>query len=79
MLYLKTSYWRRYSKKTGFTITSNEDVRSVWDYENEEIALRGLISAGPAARAIDHSGLEKVRKTISMAIHPYIQPDGHVV
>jgi ubiquinone/menaquinone biosynthesis C-methylase UbiE len=66
-------------EKIGFRITSKEDIQSVWDYENTEIALKGLMSAGPVARAIDNSGLEKVLDTISIALRPYTQPDGRVV
>ncbi|WP_183562256.1 class I SAM-dependent methyltransferase [Mucilaginibacter sp. SP1R1] len=63
----------------GLKIINSADVDSIWDYENREIALKGLLSAGPAAKAIDHSGFEKVQETILAAIQPYIKPNGHVV
>ena len=60
-------------------IIKNSDVISVWDYPDTETALEGLMSAGPVARAIESSGFEKVYNTISNAIQPYIQTNGHVV
>ncbi len=66
-------------QEVGFTIIHNTDIPSVWDYPTKEIALKGLISAGPVARAIDNSGFEKVYETISDATKPYIQSNGHVV
>jgi len=38
-----------------------------------------LLSAGPAAKAIENAGCEKVYKTISEAAQPYINSNGHVV
>jgi len=55
------------------------DVSSVWDYPTMDIALRGLLSAGPAVKAIEHSGFGKVSEVISAAVAPYVQADGHVV
>ncbi len=66
-------------EETGFKILSNTDVPSVWKYADVDTALKGLLSSGPAARAIEHSGFEKVYETILQAVHPYIQPNGQVV
>jgi ubiquinone/menaquinone biosynthesis C-methylase UbiE len=66
-------------EEIGFTIKNSSDIQSIWDYPNTEIALRGLMSAGPVARAIDQNGFDKVRETILDAIQPYIQSNGHVV
>lgn len=55
------------------------DVPSVWDYADKETALRGLLSAGPAAKAIENSGFEKTYEATSLALQPYLQPDGRVV
>jgi SAM-dependent methyltransferase len=63
----------------GFKFISREDIDSVWDYPDKETALKGLLAAGPAARAIGHSGYEKVYDTIAEAIVPYTHPNGHVV
>ena len=63
----------------GFKNLGSMDVPSVWDYPSKDIALRGLLSAGPAIKAIEHSGIDKVTKTISVAMAPYIQNNGHVI
>lgn len=62
-----------------FSIISSNDIKSVWDYPDTDTALKGLMSAGPVARAIDTSGFDKTYETILQAIQPYIKPDGHVV
>jgi hypothetical protein len=38
--------------------------------------LRGLMSAGPAVRAVSHSGEEQVRVAILNACVPYRRDDG---
>jgi SAM-dependent methyltransferase len=66
-------------KETGFKIVDNTDIDSIWDYADTGIALRGLMSVGPAAKAIGNSGFEKVYDTVLNVIKPYIQSNGHVV
>jgi len=66
-------------EEIGFKIISNTDISSIWDYPDTGIALKGLLSAGPAAKAIENSGFEKVYETILKSVEPYIQSDGHVV
>lgn len=66
-------------EEVGLKIIDNVDLISVWDYPNHETALKGLMASGPVARAIDHSGSEKVTEVISESIKPYIQSNGHVV
>lgn len=63
----------------GLRIVSNNDVKSIWDYPNTDIALKGLLSAGPAAKAIENSGFEKAHETLTEAIQPQIQNDGRVM
>ena len=47
-------------EEVGFKIIANDDVNAIWDYPNTEIALKGLLSAGPVAKAIDNSSFGKV-------------------
>jgi len=63
----------------GFNIISNEDIPTVWDYPDTSTALKGLLATGPASRAIEHSGLQKVQDTVLQAMQPYIQNNEHVV
>jgi hypothetical protein len=66
-------------EEVGFTAIRSVDVDSIWDYPDKEIALKGLLSVGPAARAIAHAGFEKVFATVSDAVEPYVQSNGHVI
>jgi len=43
-------------EENGFTIINKKDISSAWDYPDTPTALKGLLSSGPAARAINHSG-----------------------
>ena len=66
-------------EEIDFKIISNTDISSIWDYPDTDTALKGLLSAGPAAKAIENSGFEKVYETILKSVEPYIQSDGQVV
>jgi ubiquinone/menaquinone biosynthesis C-methylase UbiE len=66
-------------KNCGLKIIDNTDIISIWDYPNADIALKGLLSAGTATKAIRNSGFEKVYKESSRALEPYIQKNGHVI
>ncbi|HVY73554.1 MAG TPA: class I SAM-dependent methyltransferase [Puia sp.] len=65
--------------EAGFSHIQSTDVSSIWDYPDTDIAVKGLGSAGPVARAIENSGLTKAWETIHAAVQPYVQPNGHVV
>jgi SAM-dependent methyltransferase len=60
-------------------ITSNNDVTSIWEYPNVDVAMKGLLSAGPAAKAIENSGFKKSYKTLLDSMQPHIKKDGSVV
>ncbi|HEV8562400.1 MAG TPA: class I SAM-dependent methyltransferase [Actinophytocola sp.] len=47
-----------------------------WEYADLETALCGLLSTGPAMRAINHSGQIQVIETIAESISPYRRGDG---
>jgi SAM-dependent methyltransferase len=63
----------------GFTIRQNTDIPTVWDYPDTTVALRGLLAAGPAVKAIDLNGYDKVSATVTATLPPYTRPDGHIV
>lgn len=52
------------------------DVDCPWVYADLDMALRGMLSAGPVERAIRASGIEKVRAAVAEAIAPYRAADG---
>jgi len=63
----------------GFDKITATAVAATWDYANTAIALKGLLSLGAVSKAIETSGLDKVREVILQAIKPYTQADGRVV
>jgi SAM-dependent methyltransferase len=65
--------------EAGFKVTHEIDLASKWDYPDKETAMNGFLSAGPAARAISHSGYDKVYSTVEASMAPYVQPDGRVI
>jgi ubiquinone/menaquinone biosynthesis C-methylase UbiE len=66
-------------EEAGFKIINNVDLISIWDYPNIDAALKGLLSAGPAAKAIEINGFDKVLNTVSEAVKPYVKSNSHVV
>lgn len=66
-------------EEVGFMIINNADISTIWDYPDKDIALRGLMSAGPVARAIESNSIEKVSDVIAEAVQPYTNDAGHVI
>lgn len=62
--------------RDGLTLSPWRTVPCPWHYADLHTALRGLLSTGPAAQAIDHSGMTQVTETIAQSIDPYRRPDG---
>lgn len=63
----------------GLKVINSTDVDSIWDYDDEESALKGLLSAGPSARVIEHAGIEKATAALTSSMHPFKQAGGHIV
>ncbi len=63
----------------GLDVLDSADVDSIWDYPNMDTALKGLLSAGPIAKAIEFSGYDKVLQTTIEVTKPFTQSNGHVV
>jgi SAM-dependent methyltransferase len=55
----------------GFTPVAVLDVACPWTYPNLETALRGMLSAGPAERAIRNSSMERAREVVAASIAVY--------
>ena len=62
--------------EAGLTPIAVVDVECPWIYPNLDIALRAMLSAGPAERAIRNSGMERARDAVANAIAPYRKPSG---
>jgi SAM-dependent methyltransferase len=64
------------ASEAGLTPIEVVDVECPWAYPSLDIALRGMLSAGPAERAIRNSGVERAREAVAKAIVPYRKPSG---
>ncbi len=64
------------ARQAGFQPTGFHEVDGPFEYPSLETALRGLLAAGPAVRAIQTSGEQRVAKAVTEAIEPYRQPSG---
>jgi len=64
------------ARGAGLTPVEVEDVACPWVYPDAETAIRGLISAGPAVRAIETSGEERVREAVGGALEQFRDAHG---
>jgi hypothetical protein len=60
----------------GLSPIAVTDVACPWTFPNLETALPGMLSTGPAERAIRNSGMERAREAVAKAIAPYRTPSG---
>jgi hypothetical protein len=54
--------------QAGLRSVTVADVPAPWEYDDDEIAMRGLISSGPVVKAIQHAGEDAVRAAIVAGI-----------
>jgi ubiquinone/menaquinone biosynthesis C-methylase UbiE len=66
-------------QEIGFSKINTTDVASVWDYADIDKAMKGLMSTGPVAKAIENNSFEKVYETLFAAVQSYKQTNGHIV
>lgn len=62
--------------RAGFTPVTELTSETIWDYPDEATALRGLLSAGPAVRAVRHAGEPAAVAAVKQAIAPYKHANG---
>lgn len=62
--------------KSGLTPSAIKKVECPWNYPDEQTALRGLLSSGPAIRAIQEKGEDTVRDLILQVIAPFKTSSG---
>lgn len=65
-------------READFKPLAVQEVEVAFHYRDEEQALRGLMSAGPAIRAREHAGEDKTREVLRQAVTPYRQADGAI-
>jgi SAM-dependent methyltransferase len=66
----------RLAASAGLDVTERAEAVTVWEYADDETALRGLLAPGPAVRAIAAAGEEAVRAGILEALAPFRTRDG---
>jgi SAM-dependent methyltransferase len=57
--------------QAGLDPRGADEITTRWDYPDRETALRGMLSAGPAVRAIAAAGEERVAEAVIDAIAPF--------
>lgn len=62
--------------QAGFTPLGGEAVTVVFEFADEDAAVRGLLAAGPAVRAIEIAGEKAVAAAVLKAVEPYKRSDG---
>jgi len=62
--------------QAGMTPGTIEEVDCPWEYPDDKTMLRGLLSSGPAIRAIQHAGEETVRDAVVKALAPFKTASG---
>ena len=62
--------------QAGLTPHAAHEVKTRWEYPDRETALRGLLSAGPAVKAIDVGGEERVFEAVAESIAPFRTASG---
>jgi SAM-dependent methyltransferase len=67
---------RAFAADAGLTPLAVVDVACPWIYPDLETALRGMLSAGPAERAIRASSFERARDAVAGAITQYRTASG---
>ena len=60
----------------GLTPHAAHEITTRWEYLDRDTALRGLLSAGPAVRAINVAGKERVSEAVADSIAPFRTASG---
>jgi SAM-dependent methyltransferase len=64
------------TREAGFRPTAELQTETIWRYPDETTTLRGLMSAGPAVRAINHAGESTAFNAVRTILHRFRQPEG---
>lgn len=67
------------TQQAGFTLVTEQQALTIWNYANEAVALRGLLSSGPAVRAMAHAGEFPVITAVRAMLAKFRQPSGHFI
>jgi len=61
----------RFAVEAGLTPGEHLEVECTWSYADLDTALRGLLSTGPAVRALREAGEDRARRAVIDAIAPF--------
>jgi len=64
------------ARQAGLTPIEVNDTDCPWVYKDLDMALRGLLSAGPAVKAMQTSGESRVRDAVATALEPFKTASG---
>ncbi len=70
---------RDFSTSAGLAPEAVVDVHSPWQYPDLETALKGVMSAGVAVRAMEHTSEEAVRTAYADALAGFCKSDGSIL
>jgi SAM-dependent methyltransferase len=59
------------ARDAGLTPARADEVTTPWEYPDRETAIRGLLSSGPAVKAIEAAGERRVAAAVIAAITPF--------
>jgi SAM-dependent methyltransferase len=59
------------AENAGLSIQSGETVDCPWNYSNEEIMMKALLSPGIVELAIEQTGMNKVKETIQKSVSSF--------
>jgi SAM-dependent methyltransferase len=65
--------------EAGLVVDRSAEVRVDWDYADAAAAVRGLLSSGGGARAVQDSGRVAADAAVRAAVAPFTRPDGRIV
>ena len=63
----------------GLVVGVSAEVPVDWAYRDADAAVRGLLSSGGGARAIQDSGRAAAAEAVRRAVQPFTQPDGRIL
>lgn len=62
--------------EAGLLALESGEVDCPWVYPDQDTVLRGLLSAGPAVKAVQTSGEDRLREAVLKALAPFKTPSG---
>jgi hypothetical protein len=63
--------------QAGLAPVSITEITCMWDYANEQTAVRGILAAGVSASVIQYAGEEHAPNAVTQALAPFKKPSGH--